>query len=248
MLMNQAFPIPCEDAASLLLLDEAEFDSLPEGVRPWAADGAYPLVPLVHGYVSYLRRQAEEASTPAAKRFTQAQIAEHLDISERRVRELASEWAIDSRELSLDAWRVRYLRHLREMAAGRAAAGDLDLAEQRARLAKEQADRIAMQNALTRKELAPAEVIEEVLSKAGARAAKLLDTIPGEFKRRCPQLAADDIAAIAGIIAKVRNIAAGISLANLADDEEGDQADAASREREEAATDVLLDGGLGGER
>jgi phage terminase Nu1 subunit (DNA packaging protein) len=96
-----------------------------------------------------------------------------------------------------------------------------------------------MQNAVTRKELAPAELIEEVLTKAGAKASKLLDTIPGELRRRAPQLTADDIAAIAGVIAKVRNIAAAISMSNLEEDDEDDEVSGAVI-LEEQRTEALL--------
>lgn len=224
-------------AARVLKLAPAELTRLVEqGAVPRIAKDAYQLIPLVHGYIDHLRAEQQRI----VQRPTQAEIAEHLDISTRRVRELATEWGIDSREVSLGEWRVRYLAKLREEAAGRAGTGDLDLVAERARLAKVQADRIEMQNAVTRKELAPAELIEEVLSRAGARAAKLLDTIPGELKRRCPQLTADDIATIATTIAKVRNIAAAISLANLQEDEEEGQGDTAARD--EAATEALLGG------
>jgi len=54
----------------------------------------------------------------------------------------------------LDACRLAYLRHMREVAAGRSgvsASGDaLDLAGERARLAKEQADAQAMKNDVAR--------------------------------------------------------------------------------------------------
>lgn len=224
-------------AARVLKLAPTELTRLVEqGAVPRIAKDAYQLIPLVHGYIDHLRAEQQRI----VQRPTQAEIAEHLDISTRRVRELATEWGIDSREVSLGEWRVRYLAKLREEAAGRAGTGDLDLVAERARLAKVQADRIEMQNAVTRKELAPAELIEEVLSRAGARAAKLLDTIPGELKRRCPQLTADDIATIATTIAKVRNIAAAISLANLQEDEEEGQGDTAARD--EAATEALLGG------
>ncbi|ADV01272.1 terminase small subunit [Alicycliphilus denitrificans] len=235
-------------AARVLKLAPADLARLvDQGAVPRVSKDAYQLIPLVHGYVDHLRAEQQRI----VQRPTQAEIAEHLDISTRRVRELATEWAIDSREVSLGEWRQRYLTKLREEAAGRAGTGDLDLVAERARLAKVQADRIEMQNAVTRKELAPAELIEEVLSRAGARAAKLLDTIPGELKRRCPQLTADDIATIATTIAKVRNIAAGASLADLRDDEdeEGD-ADDHSDERAErlaAMVDDMRGGVLDGE-
>lgn len=222
-------------AARVLKLPPADLARLvDQGAVPRVAKDAYQLIPLVHGYIDHLRAEQQRI----VQRPTQAEIAEHLDISTRRVRELATEWGIDSREVSLGEWRVRYIAKLREEAAGRAGTGDLDLVAERARLAKVQADRIEMQNAVTRKELAPAELIEEVLSRAGARAAKLLDTIPGELKRRCPQLSADDIAAIATTIAKVRNIAATVSLADVQDEEDEDDH---SDERAERLADMVLD-------
>lgn len=116
-------------------------------------------------------------------------------------------------------WLLEYCSHIREMAAGRLAGGDLDLATERARLAKEQADKVAMQNAVTRKELAPVFLIEEVLAKAGSRAARILDTIPGTIRRREPSLSSDTLAAITKDVAAVRNLAASVSLAQLRDDE-----------------------------
>lgn len=154
--------------------------------------------------------------------LTQQGIADHLDLSQAAVSGLCADLGIDWRATSLDDIRVRYIRRLREQAAGRFAAGDLDLAVERARLAKAQADKIEMANAVTRNELAPVYLIEEVLAKAGARAARILDTIPGAIRRREPGLAADTIAAITREIAKVRNIAAAVSLADLRNDEHTD--------------------------
>lgn len=223
-------------AARVLKLAPADLARLvDQGAVPRVSRDAYQLMPLVHGYLDHLRAEQDRI----IQRPTQAEIAEHLDISDRRVRELAVEWGIDSREISLSAWRIRYLRQLREQAAGRAAAGDLDLAVERARLAKEQADRIAMQNAVTRKELAPAHLIEEVLARAGARAAKLLDTIPGELRRRAASLTADDLSTVAGVIVKARNIAAAVSLADLEDDDQADTTDA------DADTDRILSDDVG---
>ncbi len=87
-------------------------------------------------------------------------------------------------------------------------------------MAREQADKIAMQNAVTRGELAPAYVLEEVLSRAGARAARLLETIPGTLRRRLPQLSSDDIAVVTGIVAKARNLAASMKLADVDTDDD----------------------------
>lgn len=109
-----------------------------------------------------------------------------------------------------------YCGHLRETAAGRSSEdSELDLVAERARLAKEQADRIALQNEVTRRELAPVHLIEQVLSQAGARVSGILEAIPGMIKRRLPSLSADEVELITREVAKARNIAAAVSLDDL---------------------------------
>lgn len=111
---------------------------------------------------------------------------------------------------------LAYCGHLRETAAGRASEEEgLDLIAERARLAKEQADRIALQNEVTRRELAPVHLIEQVLSQAGARVSGILEAIPGMLKRRLPSLSADDVELITREVAKARNIAAAVTLDDL---------------------------------
>lgn len=148
---------------------------------------------------------------------TQAVFAAVVGVSQPAVSDLLAREVLRA-GAPVGEWIVAYCSHLREMAAGRAAAGDLDLATERARLAKEQADRLAMQNQVTRKELAPTYLLEEILVRAGTRAGAILDTIPGMVKRRVPSLRAGDIAAIGREVAKARNIAASMTLADLQDD------------------------------
>lgn len=150
--------------------------------------------------------------------FTQKAFGELVGISQPAVSELLSRGVLSENQ-SGGEWLISYCSHLREQAAGRAAAGDLDLATERARLAREQADKIAMQNAVTRGELAPVVLIEEVLTKAAAKVAGLFDAIPGLVRRRFPELPADTISLIGGEIAKVRNVVAGMSLADLKDEQ-----------------------------
>ena len=131
----------------------------------------------------------------------------------------ASQWlerlGIDWKTAFLDEIREAYITELREQAAGRAASGDLDLATERAGLAKAQREKIEMQNAVTRRELAPVVLIEEVLAKAGGRVAGILDAIPGMIKRRVSGLSSNDIELIAVEVARARNIAAAVSLNDL---------------------------------
>lgn len=105
-------------------------------------------------------------------------------------------------------WLHQYCAHLREQAAGRAAAGELDLAAERARLARAQSERIEMQNAETRRESAPVVLLELAVATIGRKVAAVLEAIPVKIKRRSKNLTAEDIEIITAEINKARNIAA----------------------------------------
>jgi terminase small subunit / prophage DNA-packing protein len=87
-----------------------------------------------------------------------------LDLSERNVRQLAREGKMPKAkhgEYDLIACVQGYIRHLRAVAAGhKSEDSKLDLTEERARLAKEQADAQELENAVSREELVPATVVE----------------------------------------------------------------------------------------
>ena len=151
--------------------------------------------------------------------MTQAAFGALVGVSQQAVGSLVGRGVLDG-SMSGQQMLHAYCSHLRETAAGRSSGGDLDLVAERAMLAKVQRERIEMQNGVTRGELAPVVLIEEVLSKAGARIGGLFDAIPGAVKRRVPSLSSDEIGNIAKEIAKVRNIAASMSLADLREDEE----------------------------
>jgi phage terminase Nu1 subunit (DNA packaging protein) len=167
--------------------------------------------------------------------LTQQEIAEHLDMSQQAVSQLLADLGIDWKAVSLDEVRVAYIRRLREIAAGRAALGDLDLATERARLAREQADKIAMQNAVTRGELTPTVVLEQVLASAASKIAGILDAIPGLVRRRVPLLQSGDIDMIAGEVAKARNTVAAMSLVDLVEEAVEEAAAKPAQSMEEAA-------------
>lgn len=166
--------------------------------------------------------------------MNQKEIADHLDLSQAATSQWLERLGIDWKTSTLDAIRVSYIRALREHAAGRAASGDLDLATERARLAREQADKVAMQNSVTRGELAPVILIEEVLTKAGSRIAGIFDAIPGMIRRRVPKLSTGELDLIAAEIAKARNVVAGMSLKDL-DKAEGDDQPGAAQSLEEVS-------------
>src|SRR3546814_3929013 len=75
-----------------------------------------------------------------------------------------------------------------------------------------------MANAVTRRELAPVVLIEEVLSRAGSRVAGILDAIPGNVKRLQPELSAVALHSIGKEVARARNLAAAVSLEDLVEE------------------------------
>jgi phage terminase Nu1 subunit (DNA packaging protein) len=83
---------------------------------------------------------------------TQNEFADHVGISQQAVAELIRRGTIPKGAgrggLDLDACRIAYIEHLREVAAGRLgeSAGGLDLVSERARLAKAQADAQELKN------------------------------------------------------------------------------------------------------
>lgn len=162
--------------------------------------------------------------------MNQQDIADHLDLSQGAVSQWMDRLGIDYRNAPLDDIRVAYIRELREQAAGRLTAGDLDLAEERAKLARAQREKIEMQNAVMRRELAPVVLIEEVLAKAGSKVAGILDTIPGMLKRRCAALTSADIDLVALEVARARNLAAAVSLSDLRDEVPPEDSDVSAQE------------------
>lgn len=161
--------------------------------------------------------------------FTQSEFGALVGISQRAVSEMLARGVIAEGENG-GAWLRAYCEHLRTIAAGRAAAGDLDLATERALLARAQRTRIERENAVRAGELAPAYLIEEVLSKAGAKVASIFDAIPGQVKRRVPTLPASALELIRAEVAKARNIAASVSMDDLDLDEAATSDDESSQD------------------
>ncbi len=160
------------------------------------------------------------------KPMTQAAFGALVGVSQQAIGNLVGRGVMDA-AMSGQQMLQAYCSHLRETAAGRSANGELDLVAERAGLAKAQRERIEMQNGVTRGELAPVVLIEEVLAKAGARIGGIFDAIPGAVRRRVPALSSEEIGNIEKEIAKARNIVAAISLADLHDPDAEDAAPAA---------------------
>ena len=155
----------------------------------------------------------------------QVAIASHLDLSDRALREFFAAKRLDWRNMTLAEIRVAYIRHLREMAAGRATSEEgLDLATERAHLARAQREKIDMQNAVTRGELAPKAMLTEALARTAPRVCGLLESIVPALRRRSGY-GAEDLDYVAGVIAEARNAIAAMRLDDpVSEDAEGDDA------------------------
>jgi len=147
---------------------------------------------------------------------TQKAVAEHLDLSPRRVRSLIDEGVIPTqgarKPLDIDACRVAYVRYLRDLASGSnqypsdfadAEPGTMDF--ERLRLTRAQAEGQEIKNDIAKGKTAPVEVITVVLSKISGEASGELDSLPLNIKRRHPELENQVIESIKRHCVKAQN-------------------------------------------
>ncbi len=132
---------------------------------------------------------------------TQAECARHLDMSERRFRELIDEGVIDAADrgsYSLDDVRLQYIRNLRETAAGRAGAESQEAkALSDARRAAALADKAEIDVAEMRRELIPADQISDAINAAVMIMKTKVRAVPTKV---APQIGAKDIVAAERVI------------------------------------------------
>lgn len=191
-----------DTAARLLDLTPAELTGLVnKGVIPRVDKNAYALAPIVHTYIGWLRDEQARANL----RPTQAEIAAHLDLSERRLRELLTEFGLDHKQVPLAEIRIRYIRKLREEAAGRAGSGELNLTDERALLAREQRKGQEIKNNVALGTYAAIELLTDILSSAAQAVVDRLDQIPAALRRVAPDMPQAVRDTIMGEIASARN-------------------------------------------
>lgn len=123
---------------------------------------------------------------------TIVEIAKHIGVTPKYVQDLINEGVIDRKDrgtYDINECRDAYIKKLREAAAGRANSGDLNLTDERARLAKEQADAKEMENAITRGELV---YIEDVAKRVEVALSKVKIKILAIPTKVAPEAAAAD--------------------------------------------------------
>ncbi|KRB18640.1 hypothetical protein ASE08_05240 [Rhizobacter sp. Root16D2] len=162
----------------------------------------------------------EAMQQPLSHPLTQEQFGDLVGVSQQAISELLGRGILKAGQPA-SAWLRAYTKHLREQAAGRGADGEL--ARERARLAREQADRVAMDNAVNRRELAPVAVLELVLAKMAGDVGSLLQGLVPRVRRRV-ELPTEALRIFEEEVSKARNRAAALSLADAEDepDEEED--------------------------
>lgn len=149
--------------------------------------------------------------TPLDMACTQADFGDLVGISQQAVSDLIKRDVIKP-GATAGQWLIDYCQHLRETAAGRDPDGEL--ATERARVARETADKIAMANAVTRREYAPVGLLEVVLGDVARQIATRLDAVVPQLRRRLPDMPSAALAAISAELAACRALCASASLAD----------------------------------
>lgn len=91
------------------------------------------------------------------------------------------------------------------------------IVEEKARLAAEQANKLAMENALRRRELAPIAVLREYAEQTANVVRSGLEAVPGALKRGIPHLRASEVQIAKREIARITDSIASFDLSTTGD-------------------------------
>ena len=167
----------------------------------------------------------DQAAVQLDQPMSQERFGALVGVSQQAVSDLVSRGVLRMGQPA-QAWLHAYTAHLREQAAGRGADGEL--ARERARLAKENADAKAMENALTRRGPGGARrssgaLLELVLGKLAGDVASVLNGVVPKIRRLTPDLPNATLRLIEAELLKVRERAARVSLSEAEADEEEEE-------------------------
>jgi phage terminase Nu1 subunit (DNA packaging protein) len=137
---------------------------------------------------------------------TQQLLGDCVGISQPAVSAWYSESRIPAGATLGEALKIMF-HTLREQAAGRMGSelGGLDLAQERAALAREQRLGLEIKNAALRGEYAPISLLAEVLATASQAVAERFDHLPGTIKKACPSITEEDREQLLAVVAAARN-------------------------------------------
>jgi len=160
----------------------------------------------------------------------QIDAARHLFMTDRNFRVLKDKGVFDHGGrggYDLDDCRRRYIEYLQHL--GRRGTGKSDdstedpqdrerqrvvdsIQVERARQAAETADKLAMENRITRRELAPVAELERALADVGTLIRSRLESLSAQMKRRIPHLRASELGVVKQEVAKLSDEIASIRL------------------------------------
>nr|WP_051231140.1 helix-turn-helix domain-containing protein [Kaistia adipata] len=140
---------------------------------------------------------AEEASAPILDaEITAMDLADFLGVSKRAISDFADRGIIAKtgrNRFDLRRSVQLYCDHLRGVAAGRGGdAGDA-LSTERARLAREQADKVAMENAASRRELITVTEVRGEWVAIARRIRNMMMSVPSRCRQQLPHLTTFDV-------------------------------------------------------
>lgn len=137
---------------------------------------------------------------------TQLEFAAAVGVSQQAVSELVRAGVLPAGG-NAQEWLLAYCQRLREQAAGRLGAeiGGLDLATERAALAREQRLGLEIKNATLRGEFAPVSLLSEVLATASQSVSERFEHLPGVLRKACPWIGQSEMDQISSTIASARN-------------------------------------------
>lgn len=157
---------------------------------------------------------------------SQAEVSAHLFITPQHFINLRKEGVFDHKGrggYDPDDCRRRYIEYLRARAKGNRSDQPTDeesrrqmlvddINKERARQAAETADKLAMENAVRRRELVPVTELRSAMTQAGTLIRARLETLPAQMKRRLPFLRAEDLSVVKQEITKLSDELASIQL------------------------------------
>lgn len=171
---------------------------------------------------------------------TQVEVANHLDVSDRWVRELVQSGVLPASKgrggYDLEQCRLAYIRHIRGQLSGQVKVPEAegkeypdDVIDPYIEQKREQEEylltkerRIGQQqkNELAARKVVPSEFAIFTLSKIAAEIAAILDTLPLTMKRKHPDLETRHLDTLMRELARARNQASGLDnmLPELLDD------------------------------
>jgi hypothetical protein len=186
-----------ELAARLLMLTRGQFEDYARKgwFKPVSKSPArYQLVEVVQGYLKALKHEQDRPRT-------QTEAADHIMLSSRRFRELVEEGVLPrvaaGEGYDLGEIRSKYILYQRAQTSGHAHGSNTNaLTAERAGLAKEQREAIALKNAVARREYAPVTMMIKGAEIIFSTFRERCLAIPGKIATSCEMRSRGEVEAI----------------------------------------------------